>query len=383
MTDKSATHGAWHVATMSDAVTISGTRATSDGYLVADCRAARAGIQEYAGFEIGASDATKTYRVWRPESEVFKADSLASFAHKPVTVGHPDESVTAETWRRDAVGNVGGEIARDGGYVRVPLIVMDKSAIDAVQSGTREISMGYDCRLEIGDGVTPDGETYNAIQRDIRINHCAIVERGRAGPACRIGDRMRPPQKKETLMKTVTVDGRKIEVADDVAAVIEALQAETIKQGDTLAEVTKVMPAATQLMADLRAELAAKDKILADALAEVEDTKKKIPTAADLAKMAKDRAELIGAAKKIAPDIEIGDQDAAGIRALVVGKKMGDAAVKDRSADYVSAMFDALASVASDADTDPIRDAMKAGGTGKQVSPRDAYIASLNAASKQ
>lgn len=369
--------------TFTDLASVTGTRTTADGYLVAECRVARTGIQEYAGFEIGASDATKTYRVWRPESEVFKADSLASFAHKPVTVGHPDESVTAETWRRDAVGNVGGEIARDGGYVRVPLIVMDKSAIDAVQSGTREISMGYDCRLEMGDGVTPEGEPYNAIQRDIRINHCAIVEKGRAGPACRIGDRVRPPQKKETIMKTVTVDGRKIEVADDVAAIIEALQAETIKQGDTLAEVAKVLPKADKIMGELRTELAAKDKILADALQAADDARKAVPTAADLAKMAKDRADLIDAAKKIAPDVEIGDHDAAGIRALVVGKKMGDAAVKDRSIDYVSAMFDALASVASDAETDPIRDAMKAGGTGKTVSPRDAYIASLNAASKQ
>lgn len=367
-------------ARMTDAGAISGTRHTADGYLVAECRVARTGIQEYAGFEIGAEDAQKVYRVWRPAEEVFKADSLASFAHKPVTLSHPEDSVTPETWKRDAVGNVGGEIARDGGYVRVPLILMDKAAIDAVTSGTREISMGYDCRLDMTSGTTPEGETYDAIQRDIRINHCAIVERGRAGPACRIGDRVRPhnPQEDPSMTKkTVTIDGRSFEVTADVAAIIEAQQAKIGTLSDTLAAAAAVMPKANDTIEALKAQIGEKDKALTDAVNALEDAKKAVPTQADLARMAKERADLIDTAKKIAPDVEIGDQDLAGIRAAVVAKKMGDAAVKDRSADYVAAMFDALAAVASDAEADPIRDAMKSGATSKTVSAYDAYMADL------
>lgn len=370
--------GPRHTATMSDAVTISGTRATSDGYLIADCRAARTGIQDYAGFEIGAEDATRMYRVWRPEGEVFKSDSLASFAHRPVTIGHPTEGVTADTWKKEAVGTIGGEVVRDGGYVRVPLILMDKAAIDLVSGGTREISMGYDCKLDMTAGVTPHGDSYDAIQRDIRINHCAIVEKGRAGPACRIGDRVSTPEthtQKDIPMKTVTVDGRKIEVADDIAAVIEALQAKSSKQSDALSQIEQVLPGATKIVGDLRTELAEKDKALADAVKATDDAKKAIPTAAQIAKMAKDRAALIDAARKIDPDIEVGDEDEAGIRAKVVQAKKGDAAVKDRSADYVAAMFDALLSDA--ADPDPIRDGLKFGDGGKKLSPRDAYLAGL------
>lgn len=375
-----------YLASVTDTAVIGGTRLTADGYLVAECRVARTGIQEYAGFEIGAEDARRAYRVWRPADEVFKADSLASFAHKPVTIGHPEDNVTPETWKRDAVGNIGGEIARDGGYVRVPLILMDKGAIEAVSSGTREISMGYDCRLEMTSGTTPDGETYDAIQRDIRINHCAIVERGRAGPACRIGDRVRQDNpKKDTpsmTKKTVTVDGRSFEVTADIAAIIEAQQAKIGALSDTLTAAAAVMPKASDTIEDLKAQIGEKDKALADAVKAAEEARKAVPTAADLAKMAKDRADLIDVAKKIKPDIEIGDQSLAGIRTLVVAAKMGDGAVKDRSDDYVAAMFDALASVASDFDADPIRDAMKAGSASPKISPRDGYLADLGSAWK-
>lgn len=376
-TAKDAMRGDRRAASMFDTAVMSGTRVTADGYLVADCQVARVGIQDYAGFEIGASDKAKTYRVWRPEDEVFKASSLASFAHRPVTIGHPDDHVTASTWKRDAVGTVGGDVVRDGGHVRVPLILMDKAAIDLVSGGTREISMGYDCQLEMTSGTTPDGQTYDAIQRDIRINHCAIVERGRAGPACRIGDRVTSnnPQKGQQPMKTVIVDGRKMEVAADVAAVIEALQAKAVTSDGILDKLKDTLPAAHDLVTRLKADVADKDKALAVALKAVDDTKKAIPSAADIAKMAKDRSDLIGDARKIDPEIEIGDESADAIRAKVVQSKKGDAAIKDRSPDYVAAMFDALLSDA--ADPDPIRDGLKFGDGGKKLSPRDAYLAGL------
>lgn len=76
----------------SDAVAISGTRTTNDGYLVADCRVARTGIQEYMGYELGdGKDASKVYRIYRPEDEVFKKDALQSYAYRPITLGHPPE----------------------------------------------------------------------------------------------------------------------------------------------------------------------------------------------------------------------------------------------------------------------------------------------------
>ena len=58
-----------------DSVTVSGVRRTEDGYLVAEARVARTGIQDYLGTEIdpdnehGLRD-KPIVRVYRPESAV-------------------------------------------------------------------------------------------------------------------------------------------------------------------------------------------------------------------------------------------------------------------------------------------------------------------------
>src|ERR1044072_3732027 len=102
-----------------DTVTIAGTRETTDGYLVTDARVARSGIQIYLGSEVGKPEMS-TVRVYRRADQVFATDAMAAYAHKPVTVNHPQDGVTAATWRKLAVGNLGDAVARDGEFVRVP-----------------------------------------------------------------------------------------------------------------------------------------------------------------------------------------------------------------------------------------------------------------------
>lgn len=53
-----------------DVVTVAGTRRRDDGYLGADARVARTGIQLYAGHEVGKPEMA-VVRVYRPEGEVF------------------------------------------------------------------------------------------------------------------------------------------------------------------------------------------------------------------------------------------------------------------------------------------------------------------------
>lgn len=140
-----------------DAATVSGTRRPADGYLVADVRTAWTGIQIYLGPEVGRPE-METVRVWCPEAEVFARDSLATYAHKPVTLDHPAEPVTRDNWKALAIGQVGDEIARDGEFVRVPLVVMDASAIRAIEAGKRALSAGYACDLSFEAGHTPAGD---------------------------------------------------------------------------------------------------------------------------------------------------------------------------------------------------------------------------------
>ncbi|OMQ42818.1 hypothetical protein BKP54_21280 [Ensifer sp. 1H6] len=126
-----------------DTAPIAGTRWTADGYLVAELRAARTGIQDYAGHEVGKPE-IPVVKVYRPADQVFACDGLGSYyAHKPVTNDHPDEAVSAANWKDLAVGQIGDEAARDGAFVRIPLFVMDAAAIKAVDEGKRPMS---DCR---------------------------------------------------------------------------------------------------------------------------------------------------------------------------------------------------------------------------------------------
>lgn len=380
-----------YAAKMTDTAVVAGTRLTSSGYLVADCRVARTGIQEYHGSEVGMPD-RQLVKVYRPPEEVFQRDSLASFAFRPVTIDHPDEDVSPETWKRDAVGSVGNDIVREGGFVRVPLILMDKRAIEAVASGKREISMGYTCRLDFASGVSPDGQSYDAIQRDIRINHCAIVDAGRAGPQCKIGDRVTSPSPRQTqetkvMAKSVIIDGRPTEVSDGVAAYITSLEGRAAaadqKLGGVLDDLKKLVPDVTSQLATLRADNEAKDKALADAKKQAEEAQSKVLSDADLAKIVATRADLNDKGRKIA-GVEIGDKSPNDYRRAVVAKKLGDAAVKDRSDEYVLAQFDMLAA-SEGTGADGVRDVF-AGGVQAAASSsdkaRDNYLKGLDAAWK-
>jgi len=359
-----------------DAAEVAGTRRTKDGYLVAEVRAARTGIQQYAGHEVGRPD-LQTVNVWRPAEEVFKKDSLASYAFKPVTIEHPADGVTADTWKSLAVGNVGGDVVNDGGFVRVPLVLMDATAIAAVESGKRELSMGYDVRLEFVDGVTPEGERYQAVQRDIRINHCAIVDRGRAGPQCRIGDkggsgRSNQPDNagdKQMTLRKIVVDGLTIEVTDAGAEAIAKRDKQIEDQAKAIADAKAAIDTATETIKTLKADHA---KALSEAEA-------KIPTADQLETMLKSRSALIDTARKLVGDIEgVEKMSAADVRSHVVAKKLGPDAVKDKGADYVAAQFDTLAAIGGNGGgSDPVRGAIAAGPqmTGDASAARSKYLA--------
>ena len=159
---------------------------TRDGYLVANPRVARTGIQLYSGDEMGMPDKAMV-RVYRSESEVFSQDAMRSLAHRPVTNGHPPEFVNASNWRQHAIDGSGGDIARDGDCIRVPLVLMDATAIADVQAG----------KVQLRSVTRPRSSRAKARRRparstmecsNIRANHVALVSRARGGSRLRIGD---------------------------------------------------------------------------------------------------------------------------------------------------------------------------------------------------
>jgi hypothetical protein len=72
--------------------------------------------------------------------------------------------VTSENWKKYSVGQTGDEIAGEGIFIRVPLMVSDEATIQDIESGKQELSAGYVCDLDFTAGVTPTGEAYDAVQ---------------------------------------------------------------------------------------------------------------------------------------------------------------------------------------------------------------------------
>lgn len=328
-----------------DKAPLLGTRRTSDGYLVAEIKIARTGIQDYAGYEVG-KPSMSIVKVYRPEDQVFNKDSMKSYAHKPVTNDHPDEEVSSNNWKDLAVGQIGDPIARDGDFVRAPIIVMDSAVIEAVESGKREVSAGYTCDLAFEPGITPDGQHYDAVQRNIHINHVAIVSRGRAGKEARIGDDAKnwgispfpliDNEVTQMTMTTIVLGDKAVQVLEKDAPVVDAFKKE-------------ILATNTQLTADFDTQLAQKDAEIAKKDAQIAELSEKVLDGVAMDAAVQARADLIQNAKAICPDVVTSGLSDADIRKAVVVKRFGDE-MNTRSQSYIDARFDVLVEDAASTD---------------------------------
>lgn len=209
---------------------ITGTETTDEGYLRVWCRAARTGTQTYR-----RADGTQV-REYRPEDEVSKPESLATFGMRPVTLEHPPVLLDSNNTSQFQKGYTGSQVRFNDGFVEVALVVTDNDTIESVKRGdAQEVSAGYRVDYDPTPGETPEGESYDGVQRNIRVNHVAIVRRGRAGPDVRLLlDRMDadaavavPATTLKTTptispMATVKLDGLEIDLPTEAASAVQS-----------------------------------------------------------------------------------------------------------------------------------------------------------------
>lgn len=261
-----------------------------NGWVRADAFISRTGVFTYRN-----ADGT-TRREYRPPEEVFKADALESFVAVPLTLDHPPEGMlTADNTKNYQVGAVEGP-RPDGAFVRSRVRVTDSAAIAALDSGKVQLSCGYLADLEEVSGQTPSGERFDAIQRNIRGNHVAIVAVGRAGPDVKVrmdstdaimvvsdsssdSCRNRPSISEGPMAVKVKFDSVEVEVSEDVAKAIESERAAHMKAlsesaGASKSEIEKLTARADVAEAEakrLQGELAsAPDKVRAEIKARME-----------------------------------------------------------------------------------------------------------------
>ena len=333
-----------------DAAPISGTRKTDRG-LVADAVVARTGIQLYNGDEVGRPDMA-IVRVWRSEDEVSNPASVMSYSHAPVTMDHPEQMVTQDNWKDLAKGEMGEDAKWEDGKLRIPLIVKDADAIASIEAGKRELSAGYSCDLDWTAGTTPNGQVFDAQQRNIRINHVAIVDRGRAGVA-KIGDTK--PWGVSPVLKSATeaamTDKLTTFVAFDEAHELTSDGVKLAKRYEKALDEAKTQAkdAADKAAKDIEAKDAEISKLTAakDVLEKQAKDAKLSP--ADLTKLMADRKVVVDKAVALGLDAKKSeDMSEEEMKAEVVKKKMGDKAA-DYTADQMTVAFDML-------QADPLKD---------------------------
>ena len=161
---------------------------TPEGFLCCyDVPIARTGTMLYAQGEVPVeAGADGIIRIHRDPEEVFAPIAMASFNGKPVTNDHPPQKVDPLSWKDYSVGvalnpHRGDGALLDSDFLYADLLIQDADAIRDVREGKREVSAGYDAeytQIRPGEGR----------QHLIVGNHVALVDRGRCGPKCFIGD---------------------------------------------------------------------------------------------------------------------------------------------------------------------------------------------------
>lgn len=164
----------------------------ADGRLhVSKTNISKANVCPYFGREIPnwqelGLDGDKVYRLYRDPEELAKGAS--TFNNLPILNKHIRVTVE-EPKKENVVGSIGSDVSFDEQYLKASLCVWDAPAIAGVESEKQcELSAAYYYRADMTPGTAPDGEAFDGVMRDIKGNHLALVEDGRAGPDVYVAD---------------------------------------------------------------------------------------------------------------------------------------------------------------------------------------------------
>ena len=272
----------------------------------------RTGILEYRNVD------GSIRREYRPPEEAFNVDSLASIRGKPITQLHHGLVTSANYFNSHPVGTVISDGRQDGNNIRADVVIYSLDTKD------RELSLGYETELEETPGVTPEGEHYDAIQRNIRYNHLAIVPRGRAGNARLNMDGNQSIEEVETMSTKIKMDnGIEYEVPAEVKVAYDAM----VEKADA---TKKDLDAMTAKFDSATAEI---EKLKADAEKQEADFKAKFDEAV------KTTIELRSIAQKhgIEKADEMSNEE---IKKAVVAKVHPKLNLDGKSAEYIAVAFD-------------------------------------------
>lgn len=237
------------------------------------------------------------------------------------------------------------DVIKEDNLVKISVLIYDSGLISDITTGKmQELSCGYYCELDHTKGVSPEGESYDAIQRNIRQNHLAVVPKGRAGPKARLKLDARcdgadeimdyieesedvtnskpiqiisePKKDIKTKMK-INVNGEQLEVNDDVASKIDNALKNLQSKVDS-----------TQAQLDLEKAKPKTDSI-------------------DTSKLVSEKISLVTKVSKVLDSKEFNIDEAVKctdrqLKELAVKKAFTHIDTNGKSDDYVNTLFDAI-----------------------------------------
>ena len=340
---------------ITDRFTITKREKSPEGYLIVkDSRLARIGTLSYVAAELpniagmpSSVSLSDVIRVHRGKDQLFDDDTMESFRYKPMTMQHPENLVDPKNVKSESIGFSRDDVRPEGDHLIATLSITDEEAIKAVEGGVNELSLGYTADIHWHPGIDEHGQPYDAVQRNIRGNHIAIVPRGRCGSTCKISDEQTTNRGNIMPDPQIILDGISYECPAQTAQafdkVIKAQEKVISILKDEAEELKKEIEDTEEEMKD-GAEKAEKEKDELQAkLDEAESSKVKD---SDLDALVEERANLVSSAKSVLKDFNPSGLSNADIKKSVV-KDVCGVDVSKKSADYINARFDALIESAS------------------------------------
>ena len=307
-----------------------------NGFVRAEGYLTRSGIFVYRDAQ------GKTIRELRPPEEVMHPDSLASFGLMPVTNDHPSELLTAENAKEYQVGTVSESVVAEGDKVRAALMITDAQAIEALDAGKSELSCGYTADVVQEPGVW-QGQPYDAKQINIRGNHVALVDAGRAGPACSVRMDAAGAAQEITMNEVMMeIGGSQYNVPADLAGeLVKMLEAKGLKPvvGDAAKPAGDVQPSAE--MAAVKADAQRKIDALQARLDALQSAAAAKNLRQTIEREIREDMALCEMAKRF--DADVSEADSAEIkRRKIVAKLDPTIKLDGKSPEYVGGLLDAL-----------------------------------------
>ena len=334
---------------------------TTEGFLKGRAIVTCCGVFTYK-----RADGTLQRELRLPE-EVFAPATLESLKLKPVTLNHPTELVTPENADMLQVGSLGDNPSStnqeyngygeptdlkkltDGLNVAVDMIITKKDAIDAVINGKQGLSMGYTCDIEMAEPrSTWCGVEYDYIQRNIKYNHCAIVDAGRAGDNAKIElrvdsadavleDKLVTKDGGTKMLKKINLDGIDYEAEESV---IKALNTEKKRADDAVAELSKFKEDSAKELSVMTAERDTQKERADKAEEDLAKAKAEALDSTKLDEAVNARIELYKNAEKAGVEVK-NDMKDADIKKAVIAKVFPKANLDGKDSAYIDARYDA------------------------------------------